>query len=157
MEFCRQQCKRTEMENSWGANFQCNYQQMGIQKACITLKWMKLHMARNIFSIYELTILLTLSILFVGKVKITQFNGLIFYGSRPFLCGTPSSHHKSRRSTPVLVLLPDTNTTYDIQYDSMIDVSIQNYIQSSVEYSYSIRIWYNILQVPPKNCLEPII
>ena len=37
MEFCRQQCKPTEMENSWGADFQCNYQQMGVQNACITL------------------------------------------------------------------------------------------------------------------------
>ncbi len=26
--------------------------------------------------------------MFVGKVKITPFNGSIFYGSRPFLCGT---------------------------------------------------------------------
>ena len=35
-------------------------------------------MARNIFSIHELSILLKLSILFVGKVKITPFNGSIF-------------------------------------------------------------------------------
>ena len=39
---------------------------------------MKLHMARNIFFIYELSILQKLSILFVGKVKITPFNGSIF-------------------------------------------------------------------------------
>ena len=46
-------------------------------------------MARNIFSIYDLSILLKLSILFVGKVKITPFNGSIFFnGSSPFLCGT---------------------------------------------------------------------
>jgi hypothetical protein len=25
------------MENSCGANFQCDYQQMGVQNACITL------------------------------------------------------------------------------------------------------------------------
>jgi hypothetical protein len=35
-------------------------------------------MARNIFYIYELSILLKLSILFVGKVRITPFNGSIF-------------------------------------------------------------------------------
>jgi hypothetical protein len=46
-------------------------------------------MARNIFSIYDLSILLKLSILFVGKVKFTPFNGSIFFnGSRPFLRGT---------------------------------------------------------------------
>jgi hypothetical protein len=35
-------------------------------------------MATNIFSIYEFTVQLKLSILFIGKVKITPFNGSIF-------------------------------------------------------------------------------
>ena len=53
MEFCRQQCKRTAMENSWGANFQCNYQQMGIQNACITLPMNKApHGKEHIFHIW---------------------------------------------------------------------------------------------------------
>ena len=54
-------------------------------------------MVRNIFSICELSILQKSSILFVGKVKITPFNGSISCnGSRPFLCGTgvcPLYHH----------------------------------------------------------------
>jgi hypothetical protein len=51
-------------------------------------------MARNIFSIYDLSILLKLSILFVGKVKITPFNGSIFCnGSRPFLCGSTALYN----------------------------------------------------------------
>jgi hypothetical protein len=87
MEFCRQQCKRTEMENSWGANFQCNYQQMSLQNACITLpmnegphgKEHDFHMWINNSTKIEH--------LFVGKVKITPFNGSVFFnGSRPFLC-----------------------------------------------------------------------
>ena len=45
-------------------------------------------MAGNILSIYELSIQLKLSILFVGKVKITPFNGSIFNGSRPLLRGS---------------------------------------------------------------------
>jgi hypothetical protein len=46
-------------------------------------------MARNIFSIYDLSILLKLSILFIGEVKITPFNGSIFLmAPGHFLCGT---------------------------------------------------------------------
>ena len=44
-------------------------------------------MARNIFSIYESSIQLKLSILFVGKVKITPLNGSIFW-LQAILCGT---------------------------------------------------------------------
>jgi hypothetical protein len=52
---------------------------------CITLPMNKApHGKEHLFK-YELTIQLKLSILFVGKVKITPFNG-----SRPFLCGSMS-------------------------------------------------------------------
>jgi hypothetical protein len=44
-------------------------------------------MARNIFSTYESSIQLKLSILFVGKVKITPFIGSIVW-LQAILCGT---------------------------------------------------------------------
>jgi hypothetical protein len=70
-------------------------------------QWTKLHMARNIFSICELTFQLKLSILFVGKVKITPFNGSIFFnGSRPFLCGI--NCRWSAEGTTYLVQVPGT-------------------------------------------------
>jgi hypothetical protein len=60
---------------------------MGIKMLASPSPWTKLHMARNIFSTYESSIQLKLSILFVGKVKITPFIGSIVW-LQAILCGT---------------------------------------------------------------------